>query len=323
LVPPHYLTDGWKKTVGPYSVSSWSGLKELLRLKANPYSPLYSPDMPRSASLFFIPNLKTSFDLFKKIPVDIVAQSAIGNPELISNLRQSAGQEYVAHPTTIFFFYFNDRNTEARDIKNRQAFAQVIYDYQQQSKVLLEEKYGWNLETQMVPEGFTGRLTSLPTSSESGVALPKKVEITIPDYFKDFPLFYTGLTSAFAKHNVELKIRFGGRKIDGNESLAGIYLFVGNQLDPSGSWSFLMTPPYGMLAPWLNDVRASFDAVFSGEQMDIRPQKLEQLHSEVLKDYLAIPFAVGSTRYFLSPRVDASRWNRFDSRLRIYELRWK
>jgi len=112
---------------------------------------------------------------------------------------------------------------------------------------------------------------------------------------------------------------------DSNElaatSLLGIFNFVGNQLDPSGSWSFLFSKPHGVLSNWEPEVRAEFKAANQESTGMEKEQNLEKLHFKVLSQFIAVPIYVGSNRYFLSERVDASKWNKFDSRLRLYQLR--
>ena len=322
LMPTNYGINGWKKTIGPYAVDEWTGSNGTLKLTANVFSPLYSNEMPQSATLFWLDDPKQRVELFKSIEADVVPQTATANPFTLSRIRANAHQEYVAYPTSILFFYFNQQNEAALDVKNRELFASIIRNFQKSYHEKIKAAYGWDSETQMIPEGFSGRLKNNPepnlTSRES---LPSNLEISLFENFREFPEFTQGLISAFKDRGVSLTIKFSSATKLSHYTFASLYVFVGNQLDSTGSWAFLLSEPHGTISPWKNSFKREYDAVFNIAEISDRKKTLELLHSAILSKYLAVPVEVGSIKYFLSSRIDCKRWNKFDSRMRIYDLR--
>ena len=62
--------------------------------------------------------------------------------------------------------------------------------------------------------------------------------------------------------------------------------------------------------------------MYDTNNMLIKDENLIKLHKKILESYIAVPVMIGKQKYFLSDQINVSRWNRFDSRLRIYEIRW-
>ena len=323
LFPTDFKTRGWNKTIGPYMVEAWDAAIPELKLVANKYSPLYSESMPLRATLFFVKDISQREKLFTEYHADIVPHTATGDPNLAKAFRKTADQEYVGHPTHIAFFFFNRGNELAKDLDSRVAFGKVIHEFQDAIKEEISVKYGWNIESQMVPQGFHGRLSEQkenPIAGEVLQHLAKSLTVTLPENYRAFPDFCDQLQKAFSRHGIALRIEFQTSISADSRIFAQVYTFVGNQLDASGSWAFL-TSDGGALKPWLSEFQNLHDGVFSSLKRSDQEQATLELHKAVLAKVIAVPLTVSSIRYFLSDSVDIGRWNKFDARLRIYEIR--
>ena len=322
LIPDNYKLEGWKKTVGPYSVETWDGVS--LILKANKNSPLFSNEMPQKASLFKLQDPTTRSQLFRNIPVDIVPVSATSNPKAVSEMLPNAPQIWSSHPMSISFFVFNKKNRLSHKIETRLQIGEIFHELRQKiansSQVLPLLP-----ESQLIPYGFSGRFDAIETKKRVHLDLPEELELELFSSFRDFPSFLEAIKSEFKKYNVEIKFSFTDKSTlqFQNNEIGGIYGFLGNQMDATGTWSFLIGPPAGPLSPWLELFKSEYESVFDNSRLESRKDNIVLLHKKVLDSYCAIPLVVGPQRYLLSAGIDASRLNQLDSRLRIYELRWK
>ncbi len=323
LIPNSFAERGWGKTIGPYSVAEWTG--NTLKLVANKFSPLYRAEMPQSATLMKLADPSRRGEIFKTIDLDIVALSATSNPKAASLVLPNAPQTWKSHPMTISFFHFNINNTFAQDFANRNEFASIVSEFRSQVPELTKAVLPSMPETQLVPDGFSGRLASVKSSARNPQGHLKHIKIKLDSIYKESVALFEGLKVTFKNHGIDIEFIVSDKGVLAFESdeFAGIYAFLGNQLDASGTWSFLAGPPNGPLSPWLNEYKSSYDRIFHSNDVNNRQQNLKLLHQEILEKKIAVPLMVGSQRYLLSNRVDASRWNQFDSRLRIYDLQWK
>ncbi len=322
LVPDDFKTVGWKKTVGPYFVANWDSEKSELHLKRNPYSPLGNEGSASDITLFYISDPDERENLFSKFTADLVPVSVMADPKVASGYRQLPAKEFVGHPTHISFFYFNRKNRDATIDKNRAIFAKLIRSFASENQELIGS-YGWSVESQMIPDGFKGRLEkeALSFSSSEG-SLPSSLRIVLPTSYKAFSSYVSSLTEYFQKHGTELTVDFAPSLEPKNNYFAGLLTFVGNQMDPSGSWSFLTSPGGGgVLHDWLDEVHDEYSAAFSESNRIQKERAFKVLHGAILARHLAVPVTIGSLRYFYSDRIDLSGWNKFDSRLRLYEIK--
>jgi MarR-like DNA-binding transcriptional regulator SgrR of sgrS sRNA len=323
LLPTAFIEKGWGKTIGPYSVEEWTG--STLKLVANKFSPLYRPEMPQKAVLTKLADPRQRAQIFKSIDLDIVPLSATSNPKNASLVLPNAPQIWTSHPMAISFFYFNSKSKLAQNLANRNEFAAIVSEFRPQVLELTKEVLPCVPETQLVPDGFSGRLDSVHSPSQAARGDLKHIKIKLDNVHKESGALLDGLKATFKNHGIDLEFNFSDKGALAFESdeFAGVYGFLGNQLDASGSWAFLAGPPNGPLSPWMHEYKPIYDKIFHSNDIKDRQKNLKILHQEVLEKVIAVPLMVGSQRYLLSEKIDASRWNQFDSRLRIYDLQWK
>lgn len=337
LMPTAYKTTGWGRTIGPFFVESWDSFLGVLTLAANPFSPIARKEMPQKAILKNVKSLEQKNQLFKQIPMDIVPATALTDPDLLQVYRKNSSQQLNAHPSSILFLHFNYLNLDAQNFDFRRKIANAIEMLRPQIESLTSLEFPLHAETQLVPLGFNGRLDSfLPYASDrkeksltarldqttSGIGLPS-IRIRLPMGLKVFPKLVSAFSQCLLENDLFVTFDFNDEPNQPQNEIGRVYGFVGNQLDSSGSWSFLLGPPSGPLSQWLPQFKRDFDLVFTATSWIKRREASELLHKALLKNAIAIPFMIGQHRYFLSARVDASRWNPFDSRLRLYELGWQ
>lgn len=326
LLPTDFKTLGWKKTIGPYTVSRWDKSSNQLILTSNKHSPLYSLDMPQVIELADLIDQDVRPFLFKTIDVDFVPLGAMADPARIKELLPNAPQVYVCHPTMILFFLISNQNPLAKNLSAREAFANIIRNAQTNFDSNLDYQSTLKVETQMIPEGFDGRLSNAPNINPDNIlALGNhKLKIRLTPAFENQKNLLTNLKSSFGKAGITLEINFSdSSSAPSKDEFAVISAFVGNQLDPSGSWSFLIYSAEGALHPWLKNLKERFKLPAAHPSNNEKQSFFMDLHREVLTNFFAVPYLVGAQRYLLSSRVDTARWNRFDSRARFYELRIK
>ncbi len=320
---PNFREMGWLKTVGPYYVEKWDFDHNILILRANIYSPFYSKLMPQKATLFRLINKEDRNELFKSINVDIAPLVAPASPKVTAQVLPQAPQIFTSHPISIVYFVFNSKNPDAKNFANRKMFASIIGGIRSQISGLFRNHLPANAETQMIPVGFRGRLSEFDLGFELPEKHAKKISIKFPSVFRDFDGLMSELEKSFSERGVKTEFEFSDAPEFSDHQFARATVFLGNQLDASGTWAFLSGPPNGPLSPWIAEYKAAYDQVFHSNDLSNRQKKLDNLHKEILEKALAVPLMIGSQRYILSSRLDASRWNQFDSRLRLYELRWK
>jgi len=325
LIPKDYKTLGWGRTVGPYYVKSWSKSNNLLLLSANKYSPFFNSQMPQEVELKQLLDSNKRSELFKSIKIDLALVNAMGSPHVARTLVKNAPQIYECHPNLILYFNLNYKNKLAMNSVARQEFAELIKKIQINFKPPAEDFSTLRAETQMIPEGFNGRIAENTQKNEllKNVLIGHTLKIKFFSGFNENEYLLTLLRKTFADAQIKIEAEFSDDvSTQDEDNFASLIGFAGNQLDPSGSWSFLLFSPEAPLHPWLSEMSSKFQSPKSGV-VGRDETFFQDLHREVLSKHYAVPFLVGSQRYLLSDRVDASGWNRFDSRIRFYELRMR
>jgi hypothetical protein len=229
-----------------------------------------------------------------------------------------------AHPSSIIFIYFNFSNPKTHDKKFRMKIADIFSKIRPKIKSIIPGNFPLFAESQMVPDGFSGRLEkTVNTSSQEKPIEIGHVKIRFPNGLKQFSELLSLVHESFAEEGVEFEAIFDDSPELGEDEVARFYGFVGNQLDSSGSWSFLFGPPKGQMSLWLPEVIDEFNRLFQANSREERLIASKAFHQKILSNAYVVPLLIGRHRYFLSKRIDANLWNNFDLRLRLYLLRWK
>jgi MarR-like DNA-binding transcriptional regulator SgrR of sgrS sRNA len=323
FIPTDFKKNGWHKTAGPYFVKLWKPDENRLVLEANIYSPIFSERMPREIELFACDDPEQRNAAFTSFEVDILPVSAHARPSLFLKPIANAPQTFWAYPTTIYFFNFNSRNALAKIAKIRHAFAGVVREIRSEIDNLTLNGGALKMESQMIPLGFQGRLTSVIDPSWQPAALKgQTIRIALYSSFQEQPSLIEALQVGFQKYGVDLQIQYDdASKFKSDDQFVIIYGFVGNQLDASGSWSFLLGPN-GPLNSWTDEIADDYSTIFESGKAGQRDAIFKGIHQRVLSESIAVPLLIGQQRYLMSQRINFDRWNKFDARMRFYELRW-
>lgn len=322
LFPDEYEVNGWSKTVGPYSVEKWDFKQNILRLKLNNFSPLVNETSPVEAELFRLTDPSQRKEVFRNLQADVVPMSATYNPKSFAEVLPNAPQIFEGFPTAISYFVLNHDCPDALQMKNREIFAEVVSSFKGKIQDTTREMSTLSPEDQMIPNGFNGRIESLKISTKSGDTEMKKIFIMMPTAFKEMDSFVSALQFEFSKRDVNLEIDFADDSDLSPKHFAKLTSFIGNQLDATGSWAFLANPQTGILKKWYNLYEEDYKNVYNLKNISKKDENLKRLHSKVLNTKIAIPVMIGSQKYLISNRVNVDAWNKFDSRLRIYLIKW-
>lgn len=326
LFPTNYKSAGWQKTIGPYVVKKWSKVDHQLILSANLLSPLYNLEMPQEVELRRLNDPRLRSEVFKSIKTDFVPLGPLTPDDQVSLLTKNAPQIYVSHPTFLLFFILNKKNKLANDPIARMEFEKVIELAQSRFISTNSSSSTFKIETQMIPEGFDGRLHQIKRKKINQIKLLKNrtIRIRLANDVRAIDDLYRPLVESFAALNIQLQSKsWDGQTFDNEDDFAGISAFHSNQREPSGSWSFLLYSHHGVIHPWLENLSVEFTSLKEDTLNRFGKNFYLRLHEQILALNFTVPYLIGSQRYLLSARVDPSEWNKFDSRVRFYELKMR
>ena len=322
LVSDDNLTHGWQVSSGPYSVESYDHSNQSLVLRLNPQNPLASPTSPRLIRLFWIKDREAVLRAFSDDKADLYYQGTLGFRERAQILRRSAPQVYQGFPTSLCFFSFGPQHPLVRDRRARREFAMIVQAALRDLKISDDISF----DNQFVPSDYAGRLPQQPLLHEEIVALRgQSLVVNVDPIFMQAPAVTERLRDFAATYGVELTFLFQNilaSKGDHGE-FALFQSFKGNQKDAIGSWNFLFSQDHGPLALFAGEVRALMAAAEAEQDDDRRTAKIQALHRQVLDEAYGVPFWMEAPAILASNRVGLSNVNRFDLRLRFYDILWK
>lgn len=318
LLHPDNLTKNWSVTSGPFSVESYAPGKSLL-LRSNPHYPVQSGYPERVELVGF--TLDTIGNFFGSVDIDLLKiplPSFRGsNPKLLAK----APQVLRGYPTWIYQLYFNPQNSLWRDVEARRAFSLIT------EQALKSFSYADLVrERQLIPKGYSGHLEDGggPNGSLSGLLDGKRLKIYLLPSFADGPQIGAALKAGFSTAGVTLEVGYA-KDLAAMEPDSDLQmtLFAGNQRDAMGSWQFMFSPDQGHLRYFRPKVEPFFDLIMASDDKEAREANVRVLHRHVLKEVYAVPLFIETDIIAASNRVDLSRLNPFDMRLRFYEVQWK
>jgi MarR-like DNA-binding transcriptional regulator SgrR of sgrS sRNA len=176
------------------------------------------------------------------------------------------------------------------------------------------------LETQMIPNGYLGRLEKEPTIGFAKHYPSKKSKYKIANLRamqENLQVLFEDFSETLSKSNIAIEAT------EVNDADFRILDFRGNQRDPLGTWSYLFTPEKGELAAYRSLVEKDLEAAIAAQSEEERLHHLANIHRIVLEEAIAIPFMIEAPVVFHKANIDVSRWNPFDMRLRLYDVRIK
>ena len=320
ILHPHNLTIGWEVTSGPYSVRSYDAQKRELILVKNNKCPLVEDGAPEIVRLFDL-DKKDWSKAFGEIPVDVMTAPLLRYRQETATLEQKAPSVVRGYPTYIYFFGFNDTHPDAQREEVRREFASLVQMVFESAELPPGLKY----ENQFIPLGFEGRLEDYRTREiPIKVLRGKSLVLSGHAFFKNIP-FLDRLAETASRYGVTIRYHFYENSREANDLsdhekvFATFGVFKGNQRDAAGSWRFLFSDK---LSTFYKNAEIFFDRIQTADE-GTRKTLLEQLHREVLQKTYGVPFLNEAEAYYMNADLDVSRWNSFDMRMRLYDVRWK
>lgn len=317
LLHPDSPAKGWAVTSGPYFVESYQSQKRLV-LRKNRRCPI--SDGPERVELL-VYDYDNLGDFFESAAIDLLKvplpsfQSS--NPRLLSR----APQTLRGYPTWIYYLFFNPDKSPWKSAPARRSIAAII-DRELSGFAFADLAR----ERQLIPSGYAGRLADRPSVLETTLdpALAKNLKVNLQSSFRDGAMVAETLVRGFARAGMRLKVAYAHRLKRGKDDAdLQMSLFAGNQRDAMGSWQFMFSPEHGNLRAFRREVQPFFGRIVAAQDKDARERHIRALHEHVLSEAYAIPLFIESDVIVASNRVDLSRLNPFDLRMRFYDIRWK
>ncbi|MDX6769068.1 MAG: ABC transporter substrate-binding protein [Elusimicrobiota bacterium] len=318
LLHPDNRAKDWRVTSGAFSVDSYEPGKRLV-LRRNAHFPGESGYPERVELVNF--TMDTIGDFFDSVDVDLLKLPIPVFRSPIPKLLSRAPQVSRGYPTWIYYLYFNSKKALWREARARREFALIVqrsldgFAYSSLAR-----------ECQLIPKGYSGRLDNdcTPKAIETADLARQRVKINLLPAFTDAAPVLDALKTGFGKAGVALDIGYA-RDLDASKDDADAQMsqFAGNQHDAMGSWQFMFSPDQGDLRYFRKEVKPLFDRIIAAEEKAKRETEIRALHEHVLEETYAVPLFIESDQIAASKRVDLSRLNPFDMRLRFYEVSWK
>lgn len=319
LLHPTNLNKNWGVTSGTYSVIHYDPNKSILQLKLNKHSPLATPESPVEVFLFDVP-LEERKKLFREIDADLVRLPLLSHRRSVQTVTENAPKLVRGFPNELYYFAFNPKHSLSHNKEARMEFASLVQESWGSQRI----HEHLQPETQFIPAGFDGRLpTYVPVRHPIRILKDNPIKINFHPAFREMEGLLSNFKNSAAKHGVGFSFNFTAYT-EGEETSTDDFVrfrtFKGNQRDPLGSWLFLFS---GALEPYKKDVEGYFKKIVASQSDEERGLLLQKLHLVVLEEVYGIPFWIEATGYAASDLIDLSKWNPFDMRMRLYDVRWK
>lgn len=311
---------GWEITSGAYRVEKYDPFLKYLILSKNPYCPLSDEKAPDSIELFSVKPLSDLSKVFSEIPADLFSLSAHTYLSVFRQLEEKDVEVSMGIPNNIHLFEINLKNSSASNLSNREEFASIVREAL--GKESLDDRLSYY--DQLVPWGYAGYLEDLHIINEKQNRLVgKELYVKLNNNLKEIKPIFDKIGEYGKSRNVNIKFDFSDDDNPKIDYFARYNTFKGNQKDALGTWSFLFSDSAGPFKKFFKEFRKYFDQSVSASTEIERDNFLKELHRKVLEKAIAIPFLVERSRVIHNPKLDISRWNMFDTRMRLYDLRWK
>lgn len=311
------ISGGWRAVSGPYAVEDYQPGKRLL-LKKNPHFQGRT-GFPAHVELVGF-TMDTIADLFTSNRIDLLKIPAPVFRAANRKVLASAPQVMKGYPTWIYYFYFNPRKDLWRDAKAREAFALL-------AQHALGDSTLFNLvrDHQLIPDGYSGHLDTAqetlwrPSDRLKGL----KLKVNLLPSFAEADSLRDALRATFKMSGVSIEFGSAWNLEPGDDADVQLTQFAGNQRDAMGSWQFMFSSDHGDLAAFRKDAEPFFKRIMEADGKDGREAVLRELHAHVLRNAYAVPLFIEADMMAAGKRVDLSRLNPFDMRLRFDDVQWK
>ncbi len=316
-------TPNWKVTSGHYSVEDYNPGAKTLDLRINPNCPGFQSDSPARVQLFDVTPSNDTSKLFSDVETDIYSINDLPLSPERKALILRAPQHLLGQPSLLFFWKFNPTHPLVGDLNARRELADIIAQSFKGLRIGDEVSY----YAQLVPPGYQGTVPKFEFPRAKTSALKgKRIFLRFRPAFQYLTREIEKLKALAKERSIDLKLAFDAftaNEVADASEFARVQGFKGNQKDSIGSWSFLYTKDKGDLSPFLTQAKSLIDKALVAESENNKVAALSDLHRFSLENAFAVPFVVYKEHIMTSNRVDLGYWNRFDLRLRFYDVRWK
>jgi len=281
--------------------------------------------MPQNLVLFPSPTSVSRNLFFKEKIFDLVLLTAPTNIIAAEEIASAKPRIWESHNINSLFFIFNSKNPLTSNLMARKEFALIIAEFRKSVEILTEGLIPFIPETQIIPFGFRGRIADdflmnqQPETIKISQIAKKTLIIKFPAALQHRKVFFEKLKELFMRYEVQLEARFNDAAIQDDE-FAHLTSFLGNQNDPSGTWSFLTDENFGSLKDWQDLYEEEYDKAFNSNFRDERDKAFSALQLKILNEYLLVPLMIGKQRYLHQNFLDLSKLNRFDARMRFFDM---
>lgn len=317
---PTNLTRDWRITSGAYAVDDYRPQDLRLRLRRNDHASLFAgknpADSPETVALFWTKEADFSA-FFRAHGADVFTSGAFSFRGKVAALDDVAAARIQGYPTVVYYWEIDGGTALGQDRAVRRAFAAFM----RRAFAAAALPSVMSAETQMIPTGYYGRLEAVPGDEVPADALRgKTLNLALFAQMAELKPLFERLSAAARDAGFTLNATF-------NPTATGVFaraqVFKGNQKDASGTWSFLFSDPNAHLHGFHAAVAPEMDAMLAATDDADRLRHSLRLHEKALTEAYVVPFAKEFTPVYTSARVDLSRWNPFDMRLRFYDVRWR
>lgn len=318
LLNPRNLKGDWTVTSGAYSVSKVEWANKIIALTLNSNCPIANSESPKFAELFSLHKFEEIGSLFKTTRADLFPMPTPSFDPIYRTVEKNAFANIKGASTLISFFQFNKSNSLTKSLKIRKEFRTIV------QQAFRGKKFGnANFEEQLIPDGYAGRLESLNLPATQITELRgRTLKISLFNGYKSLPEFTEILKAEALKYEVGLEFTYGNNNPEDSETFTSLYVFKGNQKEAIGSFSFLFSEN-GPLGLFRSSEEAELNRITSIVDSNERESAVRAFHKRAIENAYAVPVTIEPSQILVSQHVDLSRWNPFDMRLRIYDVRIK
>lgn len=312
----------WNVTSGPYFVQSVDKENSKITLSKNKFYFELPNDAPDTITLLQ-PEGDKAIKMVLEKKIDIYPITATASENQFEKLNVNNNKFFISIPTGIQFFKFNTKNPYVKNRSARLLLFKALSDAF--SEFHIPEGLNKRIfkETQLIPEGFSGRLREHIESwqVESDKFQEEPIKLCLYKYLENHTSLIENIKKNFLNYGLKTEIFFEKMPYENRECMVAMYTFVGNQLDVSGSWEFLLGTKDSPLGEWKHLVQKEYDEAFLATGKEAREEAFAKLHKKVLDENIAIPVFIGSQAYYVSDRIDVSSWSKIDARMRFWQIK--
>lgn len=313
IVSIENLRGNWSVTSGAYFLLNNNLDNNNFELKKNEY---YKSriDYPENVYAIFINGRENISKLNSKFNLDLVYLGGQSYKESYDVMSKDYSIIEESYPASIHMFLANLDNRKTQNEKLLKEVSQFL------KESIENKKYHKTLinENQLIPKGYLGRLDNFKSKKALFETIREEtILVELDETLRDLPAFKRDLESNAKKMNFKLEFKYSDEIDENNkkEIFYHFYSFKGNMKDPIGSFSFLLKRFKNN-----NDLVNRLNQISMESNEVNRRKQLEKFHHELLVKGIVLPLYRSPTLVLLKENINISNWNRFDMRMRFFEI---